>query len=152
MHIRSRDPFAPPAIRYRFLQTEGDRATAIAAIRRIREVVQSPPLRELIAEELHPGPKVQTDEQILELLRSEGHITHHMVGTCRMGQDGMAVVDERLRVRGLLGLRIADAAVMPTITSGNTAIPTMMIGEKCADMVLADLAAALEPAPETALA
>lgn len=138
IHIRSRDPFAPPAIRYRVLETETDRATAVAVIRRIREVVQSPPLRDYVAEELHPGPQVQTDEQILAFLRSEGQITHHMVGTCRMGQDEMAVVDERLRVRGLEGLRIADASVMPTITSGNTAIPTMMIGEKCADMVLAD--------------
>lgn len=138
IHIRSRDPFAPPAIRYQFLQTENDRATAIASIRRIREVVQSAPLCDYVAEELHPGPKVQTDEQILALLRAEGQITHHMVGTCRMGQDDMAVVDERLRVHGLEGLRIADASVMPTITSGNTAIPTMMIGEKCADMLLSD--------------
>ena len=150
IHIRSRDPFAPPAIRYRFLQTEADRATAIAAIRRIREVVLSPPLRDYVAEELHPGPKVQTDEEILAFLRSEGHITHHMVGTCRMGQDEMAVVDERLRVRGLTGLRIADASVMPTITSGNTAIPTMMIGEKCADMVLADASGEATLRPEAA--
>jgi len=152
VHIRSRDPFAPPAIRYRFLQTEGDRATAIAAVRRMREVVMSPPLRDFIAEELHPGPKVQTDEDILALLRSQGHITHHMVGTCRMGQDALAVVDERLRVHGIVGLRIADASVMPTITSGNTAIPTMMIGERCADMVLADAGAVDEPPRATALA
>ncbi len=138
IHIRSSDPSAPPAIRYRFLETETDRKTAIAAIRRIREVVRMPPLGEHVAEELHPGPKVQTDEEILAFLRSEGQVTHHMVGTCRMGQDAMAVVDARLRVRGLQGLRIADASVMPTMTSGNTAVPTMMIGEKCADMVLAD--------------
>lgn len=138
IHIRSSDPSAPPAIRYRFLETETDRKTAIAAIRRIREVVRMPPLGDHVAEELHPGPKVQTDEEILAFLRSEGQVTHHMVGTCRMGQDAMAVVDARLRVRGLQGLRIADASVMPTMTSGNTAVPTMMIGEKCADMVLAD--------------
>ncbi len=143
IHIRSRDPFAPPAIRYRVLDTASDRATAIAAIRRIRHLVQSAPLRDYIAEELHPGPQLQTDDEILAMLRSQGQITHHMVGTCRMGQDGMAVVDERLRVRGLEGLRVADASVMPTITSGNTSIPTMMIGEKCAAMVLADAEAAL---------
>lgn len=144
IHIRSNDPFAPPAIHYRFLETEGDRTTAIAAVRRIRQLVQSPPLSNYVAEEVHPGPHVQTDEQILAFLRSEGLTTHHMVGTCRMGQDAMAVVDERLRVRGIDGLRIADASVMPTITSGNTAIPTMMIGEKCAEMVLADANAAAE--------
>jgi choline dehydrogenase len=142
IHVRSSDPFAAPAIRYRFLATEGDRRAAIAVIRRIREIMQSPPLRDFVAEEMHPGPAVQSDDQILEFLRTQGLVTHHMVGTCRMGQDAMAVVDERLRVHGIEGLRIADASVMPTIPSGNTAVPTMMIGEKCSDMVLADAEAA----------
>jgi choline dehydrogenase len=138
IHIRSADPSQAPAIHFRFLDTEADRRLAIASVRRAREIVQARPLGESIAEELQPGPKVQTDEEILTFLRQEGLITNHMVGTCRMGPDEMAVVDERLRVRGIEGLRIADASVMPTMPSGNTSIPCIMVGEKCADMLLAD--------------
>ena len=85
-----------------------------------------------------PGPHVQSDEEILDFIRKNGTITQHMVGTCRMGHDPMAVVDDRLRVHGIKGLRVADASIMPTIPSGNTSIPCMMIGEKCAAMILED--------------
>ena len=101
-------------------------------------IVESPPLAGTIAEELAPGAHIQSDEEILDYVRNEGTITHHMVGTCKMGQDPMAVVDERLRVHGLEGLRVADASIMPTLTSGNTNVPSIMIGEKCAAMVLED--------------
>ena len=138
IHIRSADPADPPSINYRFLQTPNDRMVSIAAVRLAREIVESPPIAETIAEELQPGRAVQSDAEILDYVRNTGTITHHMVGTCRMGQDSMAVVDERLRVRGLEGLRIADASIMPTIPSGNTNIPSIMIGEKCAAMVLED--------------
>ncbi|WP_137894410.1 GMC family oxidoreductase N-terminal domain-containing protein [Ramlibacter sp. 2FC] len=140
IHIRSADPFAPPAIRYRFLDTEYDRKTAVAAVRRARDIARAAPMRDFIAEEIAPGPKVESDEDILDYIRKSGQITQHMVGTCRMGQDAMSVVDERLRVHGIIGLRVADASIMPTIISGNTSVPCMMIGEKCADMVLADAA------------
>jgi choline dehydrogenase len=138
IHIRSADPFAPPAISYRFLDTEYDRATAIAAVRRARDIAAASPMRDVIAEEIAPGPHVQSDEAILDTIRKTGLPTQHMVGTCKMGTDPMAVVDERLRVHGLTGLRVADASVMPTIVSGNTSVPCMMIGEKCAAMVLED--------------
>jgi len=138
IHIRSADPMDPPSINFRFLQTPNDRLTSIAAVRRAREIVESPPLAETIAEELQPGRDIQSDEEILKFIQETGQITHHMVGTCRMGQDNMAVVDDRLRVRGIEGLRIADASIMPAIPSGNTNIPSIMIGEKCAAMVLED--------------
>jgi choline dehydrogenase len=138
IHIRSADPLAPPAIRFRFLETEYDRQTAVAAVRRAREVAAAAPMRDLIAAETKPGPSVQSDEEILDFIRRTGLITQHMLGTCRMGHDPMAVVDERLRVHGLAGLRIADASIMPTMISGNTSVPCMMVGEKCADMVLED--------------
>lgn len=141
IHIRSADPFAPPRIDYQFLQTEYDRQTAVAAVRRSREIAAAAPMKDLVAEEIAPGPQVSSDEAILDEIRRTGLPTQHMVGTCKMGTDAMAVVDERLRVRGLSGLRIADASVMPTIVSGNTSVPCMMIGEKCADMVLADAGA-----------
>ena len=103
-------------------------------------------MRDFIAEELAPGPAVQSDDDIIQYMRNAGQITQHMVGTCKMGSDAMSVVDERLRVHGIAGLRIADASVMPTIISGNTSVPCMMIGEKCADMVIADAEQELEAA------
>jgi choline dehydrogenase len=138
IHIRSDDPFVPPKIKYRFLATEQDRQTAVAAVRRSRDIASAVPMRDVVAEETAPGPSVQSDEEILQYIRETGQTTQHMVGTCKMGTDAMAVVDERLRVHGITGLRIADASVMPTMISGNTSVPTMMIGEKCADMILAD--------------
>jgi choline dehydrogenase len=138
IHIRSADPSVPPMIKYRFLDTDYDRRTAVAAVRRSRDIAAAQPMQNLIAEELLPGPHVQSDEEILNYIRKAGQTTQHMVGTCKMGTDSMAVVDERLRVYGITGLRIADASVMPTIVSGNTSVPCMMIGEKCSDMVLAD--------------
>lgn len=141
IHIRSANPDDPPKICFRFLDTETDRQTSILAVRRAREIAATPPLCDLIAEELAPGAQVQTDEQILHYLRETGQMTQHPVGTCKMGNDPMAVVDERLRVHGVEGLRVADASVMPTLVSGNTSVPCMMIGEKCARMVMEDHAA-----------
>ncbi len=86
--------------------------------------------------EMNPGDAAQTDEQILDWARGNGQTTYHVVGTCKMGQDPMAVVDNELRVHGIAGLRIADASITPTLTSGNTNAPCIMIGEKCAEMVL----------------
>ncbi|CAN7344617.1 GMC family oxidoreductase [Variovorax sp. LjRoot178] len=137
-HIESRDPFAAPAIHLNFLATENDRRIAVAAVRHAREIAAAKPIADAVAEEIQPGPKVQTDEEILDFIRTTGATTFHIVGTCKMGNDAMSVVDEKLRVRGIERLRVADASVMPTIVSGNTSVPCMMIGEKCADMVLAD--------------
>ncbi|AHG64128.1 GMC family oxidoreductase [Advenella mimigardefordensis] len=139
VHIRSAAPFDPPVVKYRFLDTDYDRKTAIAAVRRARDIAASSPMREAIATELAPGAAIKSDEDILSYIRETGQSTQHMVGSCKMGKDPMAVVDERLKVHGIEGLRIADASVMPTIISGNTSVPCMMIGEKCADMILADL-------------
>ncbi|WP_304841530.1 GMC family oxidoreductase [Hydrogenophaga sp.] len=138
IHIESRDPFASPAIRFNFLSTPKDRQTVVMAVRRAREIIATSPLADTIDQELAPGLQVQSDEDILDFVAKTGSTTYHIVGTCRMGNDAMAVVDERLRVHGIEGLRVADASIMPTIISGNTSIPCIMIGEKCADMVLAD--------------
>ena len=102
----------------------------------------APALASLKVRELGPGPERTTDEEILDWVRQIGETTYHPVGTCKMGSDAMAVVDERLRVRGIQGLRVADASIMPTLTSGNTNAPSIMIGEKAAAMVLEDTAAA----------
>jgi choline dehydrogenase len=99
------------------------------------------PLKEITGEEIAPGAKLRSDEELLDWVRNNAETTYHPVGTCKMGSDPLAVVDRELRVHGIEGLRVADASIMPTLTSGNTNAPAIMIGEKCADMVLASAAA-----------
>jgi choline dehydrogenase len=137
IHIKSSDPAEPPAIRFNFLSTEHDRAGVLACIRKGRELMATSPLKEITGEEIAPGAHLQTDAEMLEWVRHNAETTYHPTGTCKMGMDPMAVVDSELRVHGIAGLRVADASIMPTLTSGNTNAPTIMIGEKCAAMVLA---------------
>jgi choline dehydrogenase len=136
VHITSSDPSTPPAIRFNFLSAEQDRAGLLAAIRKGRELMATSPMKEVTGEEIAPGAHVQGDDEILDWVKRTAETTYHPVGTCKMGSDAMAVVDSELRVHGLEGLRIADASIMPTLTSGNTNAPCIMIGEKCSDMVL----------------
>ena len=138
VRIVSADPFAKPSIRPNYLSTPGDRKVAADSIRLTRRIVEQPALRKYRPQELRPGDEVQSDE---ELARAAGDIAttiFHPVGTCKMGSDGAAVVDGRLRIHGLAGLRVADASIMPTITSGNTNSPVIMIAEKAADMIRED--------------
>jgi choline dehydrogenase len=137
VHVKSADPAEPPAIRFNFLSARADRDGLLAAIRKGRELMATSPLKELTGEEIAPGANLSTDEEILDWVRNNAETTYHPVGTCKMGADPMAVVDHELRVHGLQGLRVADASIMPTLTSGNTNAPCIMIGEKCAEMVLA---------------
>ena len=135
LHIRSADPFAPPRIAPNFLHEAEDRATLIAGMRVAREIAAAEPLASHLAEEVTPGPDVASDEQMLDYVANTGATVYHPVGTCKMGGDPMAVVDDRLRVHGLEGLRVIDASIMPRLTSGNTNAPTIMIAEKGADLV-----------------
>ena len=137
IHVKSADPAEPPAIRFNFLSAQNDRDGLLAAMRKGRELMAASPLAEITGEEIAPGADKQTDEELLEWVRANAETTYHPVGTCKMGQDPMAVVDAELRVHGIEGLRVADASIMPTLTSGNTNAPSIMIGEKCAAMVLA---------------
>ena len=145
VHIRSADPAEPPGIRANYLDSEEDRRAIVAAVRRVREIFAAPALDKYRDKELRPGAATQSDEEILAFVRAEGESVYHPVGTCKMGQDENAVVDERLRVRGIQSLRVADASIMPTITSGNTNAPAIMIAEKCADMVLEDAGIKVNP-------
>ncbi|GAA3084568.1 alcohol dehydrogenase [Streptosporangium carneum] len=138
VHIRSRNPLTPPAIRPRFLDTELDRTTLVAGMRIARRIVEGPALDPYREYELTPGLEVQTDDELLEYVRNHGDTSYHPVGTCRMGSDTGAVVDGRLRVHGVAGLRVIDASVMPAIVSGNTNAASLMIGEKGAALVLED--------------
>ncbi len=141
IHIKSANPAEPPAIRFNFLSTEHDRTGVLAAVRKGRELMATSPLKEVTGEEIAPGAHLQKDDELLDWIAKNAETTYHPVGTCKMGGDPMAVVDSELRVHGIQGLRVADASIMPTLTSGNTNAPTIMIGEKCAEMVLAAAAA-----------
>jgi choline dehydrogenase len=138
VRIKSADPLAPPSIRCNFLQTQSDLQALTAGMRLARKFTQQPALAPYVAEELLPGPAVMSDAEFEANIRQTANSNLHPVGTCRMGMNGDAVVDPRLRVHGVERLRVVDAAIMPTVPAGNTNAPTIMIGEKGADMILED--------------
>ena len=138
LRIRSADPAAPPEIRINYLSTEVDRTTNVEGLKMLRKILHAPALRPYVVDEVDPGIKVSTDAELLNYCRERGSTIYHPTSTCRMGSDPLAVVDQRLRVRGLEGLRVVDASIMPDLVSGNTNAAIIMIAEKAADMVLRD--------------
>ena len=138
VRIRSSDPQTHPAIKLNYLSTEEDKRVAVDSIRITRRIMQAKALQRFEPEEFKPGPGIETDEALRKAAGDLGTTIFHPVGTCKMGRDELAVVDDRLRVRGVQGLRVIDASVMPRITSGNTNAPTTMIAEKGAEMLLED--------------
>ena len=138
IHIKSKNAETPPAIHFNFLSNEMDRNGLLFAIRKGRELMNSAPVSHIVKKEIAPGSELNTDGELLNWVRNNAETTYHPVGTCKMGNDTMAVVDNELKVHGIEQLRIADASIMPTLTSGNTNAPCIMIGEKCAAMVLKD--------------
>ena len=136
--IESPDPTAPPGIHPNYLSADADRKVAADSIRLTRRIVAQPALQRYKPTEFRPGPEVDGDEVLARAAGDIATTIFHPVGTCKMGSDAMAVVDARLRLHGLSGLRVVDASVMPTITSGNTNAPVIMIAEKAADMIVAD--------------
>jgi choline dehydrogenase-like flavoprotein len=138
VRITSLDPATPPEIAPNYLATEGDRAVAMAAIRQARAIMGQAPMAKYSPEEMKPGIGAQTDAELARAAGDIGTTIFHPVGTVRMGSDEAAPLDARLRMKGLGGLRVADASIMPAITSGNTNSPVIMIGEKAAQMMLED--------------
>lgn len=138
--IRSADPAAQPEIRTNYLTAEEDRRVAVDTVRFIRALTQTAPLRDFIEVEDVPGPQAQSDDELLARIKRTGSSVFHASGTCRMGAeaDPGAVLDPRLRVRGVQGLRVADASVMPTLVSGNSNAATMVIGWRASDLILED--------------
>jgi len=134
----SRDPHVPPEIYANYLDSEVDRRVTLATLRISRLLATSPHVSRYIVVERRPGPQLQTDDELLDYARRTGETTFHPVGSCRMGSDEASVVDPRLRVRGVQGLYVADASIMPTLISGSTRVPSVMIGEKAADMIIED--------------
>jgi choline dehydrogenase len=138
VRITSPDPHAYPAIAVNYLATPEDRQVALAGMRLTRRIMAAHALARFAPEEWRPGPAVESDAELLHAAGDLGTTIFHPVGTCRMGPDPLAVVDDRLRVHGIVGLRVVDASVMPRITSGNTNAPTVMIAEKGAELIRAD--------------
>ncbi|MEO9337776.1 GMC family oxidoreductase N-terminal domain-containing protein [Mesorhizobium sp. SB112] len=136
IHAKSADHRAQPAIRPNYLSTESDRRVAADSIRLTRNIVSQEPLKKYRPEEFKPGCSYQSQAELEQAAGDIGTTIFHPVGTCRMGTDPDAVVDPQLRINGIAGLRVADASIMPNITSGNTNSPTLMIAEKAADMIL----------------
>ncbi len=138
VYIRSADPRIAPAIQYNFLSAEDDRRTAVDALKLVRKFMQTRAMQPYVLAEHAPGARVQSDADWLDYAREVGGTVYHPSCTCRMGQDRLAVVDERLRVRGVSALRVVDASIMPNVVSGNSNAATVMVGEKGAELILAD--------------
>ncbi|MDA1101265.1 MAG: GMC family oxidoreductase N-terminal domain-containing protein [Proteobacteria bacterium] len=136
IHIAAADAKSPPSIRFNFLSAELDGQITLAAMAIVRRIMNAPAMAFLGGRETAPGATMQAEDELLDWVRQNAETTYHPVGTCKMGDDPMAVVDDQLRVHGIAGLRVADASIMPTLTSGNTNAPSIMIGEKAAAMVL----------------
>jgi len=145
VRLRSADPVEYPSIQFNYLSTEQDRREWVEAIRCARNILNQPAFESLRGAELAPGEGVQADEEILDFIAREGESAYHPSCTCRMGTDPDAVTDAELRVRGLEGLRMVDASVMPSVTNGNIYAPVLMIAEKAADLIRGDTP--LEPSP-----
>ncbi len=137
VHVRSAEASEPPQIHANYLSHDHDVTTMLAALRMIRRIAAQPALSQYIVRETRPGPAAQDDEALLEHVRATGQTSYHPIGTCRMGADAQAVVDANLRVHGIEGVRVCDASIMPTMVASNTNAPSIMIGEKASDLVLA---------------
>jgi choline dehydrogenase len=138
IELRDANPLAPPAIFANYLSSEVDQRIAVTILRIARNLTESSALRSLRSEPVEPASSVQSDADLLDFAQHKGETTYHPVGTCRMGDDSGSVVDPRLRVRGVQGLYVADASIMPTLISGNTHLPCVMIGEKASDIIVED--------------
>jgi len=137
VRLKSADPLAAPEIRFNFLKSASDWTAMLEGLRICREIGRQAALKPFVVEEILPGPAVSGDKELRAYLRETGVSNLHPVGTCRMGRNVDDVVDPQLKVYGVDGLRVADASIMPSIVAGNTNAPSIMIGEKCSDMVRA---------------
>lgn len=146
VEIKSADAMEPPSMRPNYLSTDTDRLCAIESIKYARKLAATEALKPYIENEYAPGIAVRSDNDMLEFARETGATIFHPIGTCKMGSDPMAVTDARLRVHGVAGLRVVDCSIMPTLTSGNTHAPAVMIAEKASDMILEDARAGLKAA------
>jgi choline dehydrogenase len=141
--LESSDPLVPPLVQPNYLAESEDVDATVEGIKAFRRILATHPLSSKVRGEIAPGSGIATDDDLSEYVRSQGGSVFHPAGTCKMGSDPMAVVDNQLRVHGVERLRVVDASIMPVVTSGNTNAPTIMIGEKAADLVKASAISAL---------
>ncbi len=146
IHAKSADPNAHPAIRPNYLADPIDQRVLVDGMKIGRRIIDNRVLDKYRAYAMNPSDKIQTDAEWLQWARENGQTTYHVIGTCKMGSDPQAVVDDRLRVHGIEGLRVIDASIMPTVPSGNTNAAVIMIAEKGADMIRADAGETLRSA------
>jgi choline dehydrogenase len=135
VHAQSKDPMADPNIDPRYLAVIEDQLDAVASVRLARKVAAQSPLAHFVLRETRPSEEAQSDDELLAYVKKSAATSFHPVGTCRMGQDELAVVDPELRVRGVDGLRVVDSSIMPTMPASNTNAASIMIGEKAADIL-----------------
>src|SRR3954465_12412442 len=138
LRIKSADPAVAPEIRINYLATETDRSANVEGLKILRKVLAAPALRAFSVEEVEPGPRIASDEELLAFCRQRGSTVYHPTSTCRMGNDPLAVVDQKLRLRGIERLRVVDGSIMPDLVSGNTNAAIIMIAEKASEMILED--------------
>jgi choline dehydrogenase len=138
LQIKSADPSVAPEIRINYLATEADRAANVEGLKILRRILAAPALKPFSVEEVEPGSIISTDEELLNFCRQRGSTVYHPTSTCRMGSDPLAVVDQRLRLRGIEALRVIDGSIMPDLVSGNTNAAIIMIAEKASRMILED--------------
>jgi choline dehydrogenase len=150
VHLKSCDPLQPPAIRPNYLSTERDRITIVAGLQQLRRLMRQPAMRPLVEEEMEPGLARSDESAVLEFCREKAASIYHPSSSARMGRDSRAVVDARLRVHGVGGLRVVDASVMPTLVSGNCNAAIMMLAEKAASMIIEDTARVASSSPQVA--
>jgi choline dehydrogenase len=136
IHVRNVDPSVAPSIRVNYLSTQEDRRANVDGLKFLRSIMQAPAMGDYMEEEIEPGLSCTSDDDLLSYARAQGSTLYHPTGTCRMGPDENAVVGPDLKVKGVSGLRIADGSIMPTLVSGNTNAPIIMIGEKASDLIL----------------
>jgi choline dehydrogenase len=139
--IKSKDPLEPPSMQPHYLSTDNDRKAVVDGLRIARNIAEAPAMAQYIIAEHRPGPDAQSDDELLDFARETGVTIFHPSGTCKMGNDSQSVVDDRLRVHDLERLRVIDCSIMPTLVSGNTHAPVVMIAEKGADMIQQDAVA-----------
>ncbi|UQR61517.1 GMC oxidoreductase [Bradyrhizobium sp. C-145] len=138
VRLKSPDPLAQAEIRFNFVRGQYDNQAILASIRIARKIVNQAALKDLIIDEIVPGAAISNEEQLVDDVRGRGRAILHPVGSCAMGRGTNAVVDPRLRMHGIIGLRVVDASIMPSNVAGNTNAPTIMIAEKASDMILAE--------------
>ena len=136
VHIKSSDPQEQPTLKINYYAVDHDKKVTMAGLKKLREIAAQPSMKKMIVREVRPGSEVTSEEDLTKYIKDSGQTCWHPIGTCKMGSDSGSVVDAELRVHGMAGLRVADASVFPHMISSNTNAPSILVGERCAELLL----------------